>query len=359
MGSVWHDRDVADSLDDLAARDTAAGSPVDGRPPRPTPPLVPTAPLPPAHVVEPAQPKRIRRPNDGLRLAAWAAVTGLLLVAGDVALGTTAGLEADLSSAIDRRLPDLILQILAYASNLLLLLLPPLILADLALRRRWRTLWVAVAAGVAGWLVAYAFSVLGPEFLSDPLLDALTTGSARGSRSAVAFPMVAAVVALASVDGLRGRPRLSITVWGAALGFSTLLIFDQSATPLALAVSAAGGRAVGLAFRYGVGTVNPRPNGREVAEALARVAVPLSYLNGTAKAMTSVTTSVTRSTVARSMSGSSIETGDLPVCSTSSIGGCGCKASSRDLLPGLFVAPSTKLPYPCSPRGVTASALPT
>ena len=278
MASVWHDRDVADSQDDLAARETAAGSPVDGGTPRPTPPLAPTAPLPPAHVVEPAQPKRIRRPNDGLRLAAWAAVTGLLLVAGDVALGTTAGLEADLSSAIDRRLPDLILQILAYASNLLLLLLPPLILADLALRRRWRTMWVAVAAGVSGWLVAYAFSVLGPEFLSDPLLDALTTGSARGSRSAVAFPMVAAVVALASVDGLRGRPRLSITVWGAALGFSTLLIFDQSATPLALAVSAAGGRAVGLAFRYGVGTVNPRPNGREVAESLARVAVPLSYL---------------------------------------------------------------------------------
>ena len=85
-------------------------------------------------------------------------------------------------------------------------------------------------------------------------------------------------MALVSVDGLRGRPRLSFTVWGTVIGFTVLVLFDQSATPLALAVSAAGGRAVGLAFRYGVGTVNPRPTGVEVAEALARVAVPLSYL---------------------------------------------------------------------------------
>ena len=97
-----------------------------------------------------------------------------------MALGTTSGLEEDLTTGITR-LPDLILTILALASNLLLLLLPPLILADLAIRRRWRTIAVATAAGITAWLVAYAFSVLGPEFLSPTLLDALTTSSARGS----------------------------------------------------------------------------------------------------------------------------------------------------------------------------------
>lgn len=237
----------------------------------------PEVPPPPAHVVEPEQPRRIRRPNDALRLVAWSVATVLLLVLGDVALGTAAGLEQDLASAITT-LPDLILTILAFTSNLLLLLLPPLVLADLAWRRRWRTIAVASAAGVVAWLLAYGFSVLGPEVLSDTLLDALTTSSSRGSRTPIAFPMLSAVIALASVDGLRGRPRLAAAVWGSALGFTVLLLFDQAATPLALAVSACGGRAVGLGFRYGLGTVNPRPSGTEVAAALASVAVPLAYL---------------------------------------------------------------------------------
>jgi uncharacterized membrane protein YbhN (UPF0104 family) len=199
-----------------------------------------------------------------------------MLLFGDIALGTTVGLEEDLASGITR-LPDLILTILAFASNLLLFLLPPLVLADLAIRRRWRTIAVATAAGVTAWLVAYAFSILGPEFMSRALLDALTT-TTSGSRTPVAFPLVSAVVALASVDGLRGRPRLATGVWGALIGFTILLVFDQSAAPLALAVSASGGRTVGLAFRYGFGTVNPRPAGADVARALASVAVPLAYL---------------------------------------------------------------------------------
>jgi uncharacterized membrane protein YbhN (UPF0104 family) len=228
-------------------------------------------------VIEPAQPRRIRRQNDALRLVAWSAITGLLLVIGDIALGTTSGLQHDLTSAITT-LPDLILSVLAFASNILLLLLPPLILGDLALRRRWRTIMVAAVAGVFAWLAAYAFSVLGTEFLSPTLLDALTTGIARGGRSPLAFPLLTAIVAMASVDGLRGRPRLALLIWGTTIGFTILVLFDQSATPLALALSACAGRAIGLGFRYGFGTVNPRPAGSAVAAALATVAVPLSYL---------------------------------------------------------------------------------
>ena len=163
---VWHDRRVAESSDDLAARVDPEDATDTGMRPRS---WGPPAPLPPAQVIEPEQPRRIRRPNDAFRLVGWTLVTGLLLVAGDVALGTTTGLEEDLTSAITT-LPDLIITILAFASSLLLLLLPPLILADLALRRRWRTIWVASAAGITGWLISYAFSILGPEFLSATLL---------------------------------------------------------------------------------------------------------------------------------------------------------------------------------------------
>jgi uncharacterized membrane protein YbhN (UPF0104 family) len=267
---VWHDRRVADSADGPAAGQTLRTSQV-----REATTSLPSQ--PPAQVVEPEQPSRIRRPNDALRLSMWAAGTVLLLVIGDVALGTTAGIEEDLATGITR-LPELILTILALASNLLLFLLPPLVLTDLALRRRWRTIAVASAAGVSAWLAAYAFSVLGPEYMSPELLEALTTTRGGGSRTPVAFPLLSAVVALASVDGLRGRPRLATAVWGSLIGFTILLVFDQSATPLALTVSVSGGRTVGLAFRYGFGTVNPHPDGADIARALASVAVPLAYL---------------------------------------------------------------------------------
>lgn len=275
MGSLWHARQRRTASRALW-HDHRVGEP-DNDPTlvgRRRPQLVPP---PPAQVVEPDQPQRIRRQNDLIRLIVWTVVTAGLLLLGDVALGTTSGLERDLTSAITT-LPDLILAILAFASNVLLVVLPPLILADLAIRRRWRTVAVAAAAGVVGWLAAYAFSVLGTEFLSQTLLDALTTGSARGERTPLAFPLLSAIAAMASVDGLRGRPRLAVAVWGSTIGFTILVLFDQSATPMALAVSATAGRVVGLAFRYAFGTNNPRPSGREVASALATVAVPLSYL---------------------------------------------------------------------------------
>ena len=85
----------------------AFGRPVPGpaRPPKPD-------------VVEPAQPARIRRPYDLLRFALWLGISGMLLVLGDVAIGTTSGLESDISTAVTT-LPDLLLPALVWASVIL------------------------------------------------------------------------------------------------------------------------------------------------------------------------------------------------------------------------------------------------
>ncbi|MEO8329300.1 MAG: hypothetical protein ABI586_04770, partial [Candidatus Nanopelagicales bacterium] len=152
-------------------------------------PHLPLVPLPAAQVVEPEMPSRIRRPNDAVRFVAWMTVTALLLVLGDVALGTASGLEEDLASAVTT-LPDLILSLLSWISGLPLLLLPPLLVADLALRRRWRTLLVAASAAVVAWLAAFAFLTYGPDAVSLTLLDALTTGNTRGDRTDLAFPLL-------------------------------------------------------------------------------------------------------------------------------------------------------------------------
>jgi glycosyltransferase 2 family protein len=244
----------------------ASGRPVPGpaRPPRP-------------EIVEPAQRSRIRRPYDLLRFVAWLAISGLLLVLGDVAIGTTSGLESDISTAVTT-LPDLLLPALVWVSLILLLALPISVTADLVYRRRWRTLFDAAVAAVTGLVVLLGFNYWADTHLSGTLLDALTTYSATGARSPTSFPVVASLVAFVSVVGLAGRPRLLGLSWLTLGGFSLLLMVDGKATALALIFSVCIGHAIGIGLRWALGSVNPRPSGAEVAFALYRVSTPMASL---------------------------------------------------------------------------------
>ncbi len=238
---------------------------------------VPTValPPPPATVEEPPRPDRVRRPFDLIRAIGWVVASGALLALGSVAIGTTSGLENDLTTAVTT-LPDLIVSLLAAVGGLLLLVLPVVLVVDLLIRRRWQALLVAVLASLTVFVATLLLSAFAGDWFSDTLIDAFTT-TVGGQQSAFAFPGVAAIVAFATVDGLAGRPRLAAIVWGSVVAFVVLTLFNQSATPLALALSAALGRAFGLGFRYGFGTTNPQPSGRQVTQALARVATPLAY----------------------------------------------------------------------------------
>ena len=232
-------------------------------------------PPPPATIEEPPRPDRVRRPFDLMRALGWLLACGLLLALGSVAIGTTSGLENDLTSAVTT-LPDLIVNLLAAVGGLLLLALPVVLVVDLVIRRRWQALVVAIVASLSVFVVTLLLAAFAADWFSPTLIDAFTTKSG-GQLSAFAFPGVAAIVAFATVDGLAGRPRLAAIVWGSVIGFVVLVLFNQSATPLALALSAALGRAFGLSFRYGFGTTNPQPAGSQVATALTRVATPLAY----------------------------------------------------------------------------------
>jgi len=260
------------AADDVAADDpdVAAHLPVS---------LVPATrpvPLPAPTVDESPRPQRIRRPFDLLRAALWLLVAAALVAVGSVAIGTTSGLENDLTSAVTT-LPDLIVSLLAAVGGLLLLLVPVVLVADLVWRRRWQALTIAVLASLTAAFLLIVVNAFAPDVISSTLLDAFTT-TIGARQSALTFPGLAGIVAFASIDGLAGRPRLASFVWGAIIAFTVLLLFNQSATPLALALSAVVGRIVGLVFRYGFGTPNPQPSGLQIAQALARVATPLAYL---------------------------------------------------------------------------------
>lgn len=243
---------------------------------RPPVPSVPPVPLPAPTVEEPPRPDRVRRPFDLLRASGWVVIAAVLVGLGSVAIGTTSGLENDLTSAVTT-LPDLIVSVLAAVGGLLLLVLPVALVIDLVWRRRWQSLGIAVLASLTTFVLLDFVNAMAPDVMSSTLLDAFTT-SIGTKLSPLTFPGLAAIVAFATIDGLAGRPRLAVVVWGGALGFTVLQLFNQSATPLALALSAVVGRIIGLLFRYGFGTTNPQPSGLQIAAALARTAVPLAYL---------------------------------------------------------------------------------
>jgi uncharacterized protein (TIRG00374 family) len=251
-----------------------SGTPLPIDRPRPRP--GPARPLR-ADINEPAQPARIRRPYDLLRFVLWVLVSAALLLLGDVAIGTTSGLESDISTAVTT-LPDLLLPALVWASLILLLGLPLSVVADLVYRRRWRTLFDATVAAVIALVLLLAFNYWAQAHLAGTLLDALTTYAANGVRSPTSFPLVASLVAFVSVVGLAGRPRLLALSWLTLGGYSLLLMVDGKATALALLFSICLGHAIGLGLRWVFGSVNPRPSGAEVAYALYRVSSPMASL---------------------------------------------------------------------------------
>jgi len=228
-------------------------------------------------VEEPPQPARLRRTSDLLWAALWTLLAAGALAGATLATETVGGIEEDVSTAVGK-LPELLLTISAAVSGLLLVALPVVVLGVLAIRRQWGTGLQAALAGAVAYGVTLGFAVRVGPLLPESMFAALTTVSRTGAVTQVAVPLLAGVVSFVSVVGLAGRPRLGLYAWSAGLLFVTFAFAEQSATPLALLVSFAAGRVVGLLARYAFGTENPRPTGAAVADAVARVGLPLARI---------------------------------------------------------------------------------
>ncbi|MGB6057652.1 MAG: lysylphosphatidylglycerol synthase transmembrane domain-containing protein [Microthrixaceae bacterium] len=224
------------------------------------------------------EPARTRRTSDLIRLLLTLVVIALIIVAGSVQSETTSGLQQDITSAV-RTVPDVIVSVLATLNSLVVLALPIYLVAELALRRRWRLMLTSLLAGALAQLATQVFNFYSDDFLGKALLEALTRPVGDvGHVTLATFGLFAAVVSLVTAQGSAVRPRTSIVVWGTLLPLSVLFLIDRRATPFALLLSVVGGHAIGLAVRYISGTDNPRVSALQVAEALAGVGARPSTL---------------------------------------------------------------------------------
>jgi uncharacterized membrane protein YbhN (UPF0104 family) len=225
------------------------------------------------------EPPRTRRSSDLLRLILTLVVTALVVLAGSVQSETTAGLQEDITTAVTT-VPDLVVSLLATLNSLIVLALPLYLIADLTLRRRWRLLGTSLLAAAIALIAALLFDQYADDLLSGALLDALTQPvGGGGARTAAAFGLFAAVVALVTVEGSGARPRTLAVVWISLAGLAVLFLIDRRATPLALMLSVLAGHAIGLAVRYLAGSENLRASTRQIVEALARVGVEPAWIS--------------------------------------------------------------------------------
>ncbi|MTA64242.1 MAG: flippase-like domain-containing protein [Actinobacteria bacterium] len=217
------------------------------------------------------EPESFRSTADLLRILVSLALVALVILAGSVGSETTIGIQEDITTAVTN-VPKLVVSLLATLNTLIVFCLPVYLIAELALRKRWRVLWTSLAAAALALVAAEVFASYAPELLAGGLLDSLTQPLIGGSgQTPAAFGLFAAVSALMTVEGSGTRPRTLVVVWSCLLALALLFIIDGRATPLALLVSVLVGHVIGLLVRYAAGTENPRVGARKIAEALGRV----------------------------------------------------------------------------------------
>jgi hypothetical protein len=228
-------------------------------------------------VVEPPIADRVRRPSDLYLLGGYLLLTTLAITLGNIAVGTTGALEADLTEATGL-LPRVVLQLLSWLAGAGVLVLPVAVGVDLLTRSRgWQLTQALLSAGVAALLAVIVKAAIQQDQFTR-VLAALTRPSRISGRTTALDVLVVALVALVVVANVSGR-RFLATLAPLVIGSVVVTAFlAGTTTALALLCSFLLGAMVGHGARYLVGTSATRAPGTAVARELMSSGVPLRTL---------------------------------------------------------------------------------
>jgi uncharacterized protein (TIRG00374 family) len=218
-------------------------------------------------------PRRVRRPVDVVRMAgALLGIVAVLIIA-TIALRTFSGIGEDVKDSA-AKLPAVITLVLGFVSGLGTLVLPVVVAVNLLSRRRARLLLEAALSFVAAGLLLAALNRAAQLYGSADFWFGLAGTTERGVTPLQ--PFLAGVFALLTVARVRGR----LSSFAAFIMSATLAadVINGASTTAALISSVLFGWAVGLGFRYVLGTPTTRPRGQAVAQAMALAGHPITIL---------------------------------------------------------------------------------
>jgi uncharacterized protein (TIRG00374 family) len=212
--------------------------------------------------------RRIRKPVDALRCIMSCVWIFLLAVAAVAASAATTGAETDIVGA-SKRLPHALLVVAPPIALFALLILPVALAVSLLVRRQVRRLAEAVATGLLAGAVAEVVNILLSSPAAARLYDAIIMSRPGASHVNALDQYLAALVAYATMIGLTGRP-----AWRNALGlaigaYAIVQLAASRTTAVSILITLLAGRAIGLAVRYGAGSISQRPPARDIAAALS------------------------------------------------------------------------------------------
>ena len=212
-------------------------------------------------------PARVRRPWDLVRLAGLVLVGLLLIGLGLIASDTTRGVNDDLVRLLTD-VPPLLVRVLRTLAAFGALAVPLAFMAREIVRGHTRRLIEALVTGMIAIAVVEVLNRLIVAFAS----EALTSALIRPGAEAAIEPLdtyLAALLAFVAVVGVAQDPR-----WRAVLVAVTGLYVGSVFTAtkvslLSLILSLVIGSIVGITVRYLAGSLNERPDARQIVAALA------------------------------------------------------------------------------------------
>ncbi|MFM1986835.1 MAG: hypothetical protein RIS18_1052, partial [Actinomycetota bacterium] len=207
-----------------------------------------------------------RRPKDLVTLLIALLMTVLVTSIGTIAAQTTAGIDADLTTAT-RVLPSFVLFILNTIGATAIIFVPVLVGISLITRNRTRQLVDSLLAAGLSVLTLVAISVLIVQIDSPRLLLALTGGIQTQGVTPL-DPLIAGLISFLVIARVfdRGKLGLIATISVIALSFASLVAGQT--TIVTQLVNILLGWSIGLAVRYSVGTPINRASVEKIVSAL-------------------------------------------------------------------------------------------
>jgi uncharacterized protein (TIRG00374 family) len=211
---------------------------------------------------------RVHRTSDLIALLATTVGIALVLVVGAYAEGTTEGITEDIQG-ISSTLQRLLVAPVNIFSGIVTLVLPGIVVIDLAVRREPRRLLEVLGAAALGFVVALLASFLVVRYGSDELVRSLSV--TRGGERVVALPAyIAGVAALLTAAGRRSVSRTLGISWNLLWISLAVGVISGIVTLPAAIVTVLIGRLAGLGFRYALGSTADRAYGDALVDGVRR-----------------------------------------------------------------------------------------
>ena len=212
---------------------------------------------------------RVHRLSD--LMATLAVVVGIILtlIIGSFAHQTTIGLSEDISG-FSAFLQRVLVAPVNVSSGIVTLVLPALILADLAFRKEPRRMLEVLGAAVLGFVVTLIAAYTTTRWGAPELLDSLSVPGAGGEPQLQLPAYISSVGAMLTVAGRRtDRKALSSSWYMLWIALAIAVISGIVTVPSAI-VTVLIGRAAGLMWRYLLGSTADRAYGDALANGVRR-----------------------------------------------------------------------------------------